>query len=332
MIRKLMIAALALATAVFAPGALAQDIAGSADHPMVSRYPGQVIGWYRVENFMPYKVPAGPVEGYRTIPKFEQAEGRVTRIFYKLENAGKTHTEVWRNYSDALKAAGFTIIVEGVFAESSVSGAVGGRGWQDTVYRDNPWGDTRGEINALSQGKSGQKGSGAVVAKKVRADGTAYVVINVEQHDTNYVAALVDIIEVEAVQSGLITVTADAIGKGLADQGRVVLDGILFDFDKATLQPQSKAALDAIAQYLKANPARNFYVVGHTDSQGTFAYNTKLSSDRARAVVDALVKDYAIASPRLEPHGVGPLNPVSSNGSDAGRERNRRVELVEKPS
>ena len=106
----------------------------------------------------------------------------------------------------------------------------------------------------------------------------------------------------------------------------------LFDFDKATLQPQSKAALDAIAQYLKANPVRIFYVVGHTDSRGTFAYNTKLSSDRAHAVVDELVKGYGIASTRLEPHGVGPLNPVSSNGSDAGRERNRRVELVEKPS
>lgn len=137
-------------------------------------------------------------------------------------------------------------------------------------------------MNALAQGKSGQKGSGAAVAKKVRAKGTAYVVINVEQHDPNYIATLVDIIAVEAVKSGLITVTADAIGKGLADQGQVVLDAILFDFDKATRQPQSKAALDAIVQYLKANPSRNFHVVGHTDSHGTFAYNTKLSSDRAR--------------------------------------------------
>ena len=78
MIRKLMIAAIVFAVTL-APCALAQDIAGSADHPMVSRYPGQVIGWHRIENFMPYKVPTGPVEGYRTIPKFEQAEGRVTR-------------------------------------------------------------------------------------------------------------------------------------------------------------------------------------------------------------------------------------------------------------
>jgi outer membrane protein OmpA-like peptidoglycan-associated protein len=109
-----------------------------------------------------------------------------------------------------------------------------------------------------------------------------------------------------------------------------VLDGIVFDFDKATLKPESKAALDAIADYLNANPNDNFYVVGHTDSKGTYAYNSKLSSDRARAVADALKKEYGIASARLDPYGVGPLAPVFSNVSDGARERNRRVELVEK--
>lgn len=323
-------AALAAAAAMLAAPALAQDVAGSKDHPIVSRYPGQVIAWTRTENFMPYRVPAGPVEGYRSIPRHEQTQGRVTRNFYKLENAARTHTEVWKNYSDALKAAGFTILAEGIFPESSVTGAVGGRGWQDTVFRDNPWGDTSAEVNTLSHGQADQKGTGSVVAKKVRAEGTAYVVINVEQHSAKYIGALVDVIEVGAAQTGLITVTADAIGKGITETGRVVLDGVFFDYDKATIQPQSKAAFDNIAQYLKANPTRTFYVVGHTDSRGTFAYNAKLSDDRAKAVVDKLIKDYQIASARLEPHGVGPLNPVFSNGSDAGREKNRRVELVER--
>ncbi|MCB0297331.1 MAG: OmpA family protein, partial [Calditrichaeota bacterium] len=116
----------------------------------------------------------------------------------------------------------------------------------------------------------------------------------------------------------------------IAESGRVVLDGILFDYDKATLQAASKAALEQIAAYLKANAQQNFYVVGHTDAKGTFAYNQNLSAARARAVVEALVKDYGIAPARLEPHGVGPLVPVFSNASDAGRERNRRVELVER--
>ena len=62
----------------------------------------------------------------------------------------------------------------------------------------------------------------------------------------------------------------------------------------------------------------------------TFAYNRKLSADRAMAVADALKRDFGIASERLEPHGVGPLVPVFANSTDAGREKNRRVELVQK--
>ena len=90
------------------------------------------------------------------------------------------------------------------------------------------------------------------------------------------------------------------------------------------------AALDAIATYLKAQPDKKFYVVGHTDSKGTFAYNRKLAADRAHTVAATLKQDYGIDSDRLEPHGVGPLVPVFSNQSDAGREKNRRVELVER--
>jgi hypothetical protein len=94
-------------------------------------------------------------------------------------------------------------------------------------------------------------------------------------------------------------VDAEAIGADIEEYGRVVLDGIVFEFDKAKLKPESKAALDAIAAYLTAHPDKAFYVVGHTDSKGTYAYNSKLSDDRARAVADALKQDYGIASDRL---------------------------------
>ena len=141
---------------------------------------------------------------------------------------------------------------------------------------------------------------------------------------------MIDIVEVEAAETGLVVIDAEAMGSDIDENGRVVLDGIVFDFDKATLKPESKAALEAIVEYLNANPDKSFYVVGHTDSKGTFAYNSKLSSDRARAVADVLKKQYDIKSDRLEPHGVGPLVPVFSNSSDSGRDKNRRVELVEK--
>lgn len=314
----------------FSQPAAAADDPGTKDHPMVSRYPGQEIRWYAVENFMPYKVPAGPVTGYRVIDDWIDTQGRVTRIFYAYEGNDRTHEEIWKNYSDALKAANFRIIGEGSPRTRAGANEVGGRKWQSVVLMTNPWKESDPDVNTLVAGTSSQGGSAAIVASKERAAGTAYVVINIEQHSADFVGALVDIVEVEAAETGLIVVDAEAIGQDIVEYGRVVLDGIVFDFDKATLKPESKSALDGIAEYLATFPDKNFYVVGHTDSKGTFAYNQGLSADRARAVSDSLKKDYGIAGNRLQPHGVGPLSPVFSNDSDSGREQNRRVELVER--
>jgi len=96
------------------------------------------------------------------------------------------------------------------------------------------------------------------------------------------------------------------------------------------LTAQSKPALDGIAKFLAARPDSSFYVVGHTDSTGGFDYNAKLSKDRAAAVVETLVAVYAVARERIEPYGVGPLDPVFTNSSEGGNEKNRRVELVER--
>ena len=307
---------------------VAQDIDGVVEHPMIQRYPGQVIAWQHIENYQPYKVAVGPVTGYRAIADWIDTEGRVTRTFYKLESEDRSYSEVYKNYLDALKAEGFEILGEG-FSADRRGNAIGSRQWMEVTFRANP-ATKPGAVGTMFSGTSSSGGAGAIVATKERAAGTAYVVIYVEQHSKSYVGALIDIVEVEAAETGLVVVDAEAMGSDIDEYGRVVLDGIVFDFDKATLKPESRAALDAIAEYLDANPQKHFYVVGHTDSKGTFAYNSKLSADRARAVADALTQNYGVAADRLEPHGVGPLTPVFSNGSDSGRDKNRRVELVEK--
>lgn len=319
------IAALALAFAASAAGA--GDIDGVVEHPMIERYPGQVIAWQHIENYQPYKVATGPVTGYRAISDWIETEGRVTRTFYRYEGEDRSFEEIYRNYLDALVAEDFRIIGQGMSADRK-GVEIGSRQWMEVTFRENP--TTRpGEVGTLFAGTSSSGGAGAIVASRERAAGTAYVVVYVEQHARDYVGTLIDIVEVQAAETGLVVVDAEAMGSDIDEYGRVVLDGIVFEFDKATLKSESTAALEAIATYLRANPDKRFYVVGHTDARGTFAYNRKLSSDRALAVADALKQDYGIASARLEPHGVGPLAPVFSNGSDAGREKNRRVELVE---
>ena len=127
-------------------------------------------------------------------------------------------------------------------------------------------------------------------------------------------------------------VVADAAAL-LADldrTGHAVLHGIFFDTDKAVVKPESEAALTEIAKLLKSNPGVTAFVVGHTDMSGALEHNLDLSNRRAAAVIDALVSDYGVSGERLTPQGIGPLAPVASNDTDAGRALNRRVELVKR--
>ncbi|MEO0983595.1 MAG: OmpA family protein [Pseudomonadota bacterium] len=326
--RWMILPGFALCAALILGAAAADDVEGVEEHPMIDRYPGQEIRWQTIENYMPYEIAVGPVTGYRKIDDWIETQGRVTRTFYALEGEDRTYSEVYLNYLEALKEQEFEILAEGVSPDRKGRDP-GTTNWIGVVYAANPITE-QGEQNLLFAGTSSSGGAGSIVARKERAAGTAYVVLTVEQHSATYIGALIDIIEVEAAETGLVTVDAEAIGSDMAEYGRVVLDGIVFDFDSATLLPASDHALANIAEYLNAHPDKAFYVVGHTDSVGTFSYNYGLSGDRARAVADALKERHAIAGERLEPYGVGPLVPVFSNESEAGRDQNRRVELVER--
>jgi OOP family OmpA-OmpF porin len=123
---------------------------------------------------------------------------------------------------------------------------------------------------------------------------------------------------------------AESMKKDIALSGHVTVHGIHFDFNKASLKPESKPALDEVAKLLKITPGLKLFVVGHTDNKGSLKYNLDLSRKRAHAVVKKLVQEYAVSKTRLDPHGAGPLCPVLSNRDEAGRSKNRRVELVEK--
>ena len=158
--------------------------------------------------------------------------------------------------------------------------------------------------------------------------------IQTEENDI-YVALMVgkrrhqiDIIEVKPMEAGLVTVNAEALAEDIDRTGHVSVYGIYFDFNKADLKPESKPALDEIAKLLKIRPDLKIFVVGHTDNVGKLNYNMGLSRNRANAVVKALVQDYGVDATRLDAHGVGPLAPMAANSTDAGRGKNRRVELV----
>ena len=135
------------------------------------------------------------------------------------------------------------------------------------------------------------------------------------------------IIKIAPVQQSVV-VTADQIAKSVFEDGKVVFYGLYFDIDKATLKKESAPTLKEMATWLKANAATKVYIVGHTDMQGSKEHNIGLSKARGEAVVDELVGTFGIARSRLTPEGIGPLVPVATNYKDAGRAKNRRVEMV----
>jgi outer membrane protein OmpA-like peptidoglycan-associated protein len=108
---------------------------------------------------------------------------------------------------------------------------------------------------------------------------------------------------------------------------KLVLEGVNFDFDKATLRQEDMGSLDKDVETLKAWGDVDIEVAGHTDSMGSDAYNMKLSKQRAEAVRNFLISR-GVAADRLTAKGYGESQPVADNATEEGRFKNRRVELA----
>lgn len=138
--------------------------------------------------------------------------------------------------------------------------------------------------------------------------------------------------EKELRSERIIRVAAGASMKSAVEQSlntlkRYDVYGLHFDFDRATLRPESAALIKDIATTLKNNPVWTLQINGHTDSIGDTAYNQKLSAERAASVAAALVQQ-GIAGSRMQTSGGGESKPKGDNATLQGRALNRRVELV----
>ncbi|MFZ5471159.1 MAG: OmpA family protein [Myxococcota bacterium] len=104
---------------------------------------------------------------------------------------------------------------------------------------------------------------------------------------------------------------------------------VLFDFDRDTLRPEAKDELDRVSKTIAEYPGAKVVVEGHTDGKGEAAYNQKLSERRAAAVREKLV---ATGIANVSARGFGASRPVAKNDTEAGREKNRRVEVLVLPA
>lgn len=116
--------------------------------------------------------------------------------------------------------------------------------------------------------------------------------------------------------------------KALEADGRVTAEGILFDTNSDRLRPESDAVLGQIGEMLTKHADLRLAIEGHTDNVGAAAANAALSEKRAAAVKAYLVSKHGVDAARLEAKGFGATKPVAPNTDEAGRQKNRRVELV----
>ena len=107
----------------------------------------------------------------------------------------------------------------------------------------------------------------------------------------------------------------------------MTMQNILFAFNSAELQPVGETVVSRIANYLNDYPNRNILIEGFTDNIGSEEYNLKLSRERGDSVKRSLIR-YGVSPHRISIVGLGEAFPVASNSTEAGRQQNRRVEIV----
>lgn len=292
---------------------------GASDHPLVSRYAGAVLQDVAQENFAAVKVPTAA----QPPDKAPAVEGRVNAYFY-IAPKERSALEVFRNYQAALARSGFTTLYSCEMSACDKAGikerfageVVSPRKWQAKGI--DPAGSIDRDVRFIS-------------AKLSRAGQDSYVLLYVAEPNSIWGAPAVVqlVVEPAPMEGGKVLVNTDALQKALGAEGKIALYGIYFDTGKAALRPESRPQLAEMAKLLKAQPALKVHIVGHTDNQGSIATNLTLSQQRADAVVTALVQEHQVDAKRLSARGLASFAPVASNAVEAGRAKNRRVELVE---
>ena len=328
-----------LATGFFCSPLAAADAKGAKDHPALKRIEGSEIIWSKVSKFDEFIASLEAVDWDSDTQKFkatrqEKVEGALTTLYYKLP--GETSTlEAVRQYEKDLKPAGF----ETLFTAENDKLDDGHNHFFDQTYptgKDIPEFGTLQRFNHDEHRYMALKGTG-------KAGNTVYVtlyafVINDLSGMDDFVAehkvvkgqtiVRVDVLETKAMDGRMALVKASEIPRSIEKTGRIAIYGVLFDTDKADLKAESAESLAEMAKAIKESTGRKFLIVGHTDKVGDFAHNQALSAKRAAAVTAALTGKHGIPAASVIPVGVGMAAPVAANTDDAGRAKNRRVEIV----
>ena len=274
--------------------------------------------------FDSYDMPVGAWE--KTGLPVQSLEGQVSRRAWRLNAPGATLTAVLSPLRDQLQEAGWQILFE---CESRACGGFDFR--FNTEVLAEP--DMHIDLNQF-RFLSAQRGEEAVSLLVSRSGDTAFVqqVAVGREALTPLRLSGSAAPELSGVTPAPQPLPEGDGGARLAAGLPLVMEDLIFESGSAKLREGDYASLQLLADWLGAEERRRLILVGHTDLSGSLQANITLSKRRAEAVREALISRYKIAPSRLEAEGAGPLAPRSENQSEAGRQKNRRVEAIPAPT
>ena len=294
------------------PGALAAQ---------VLTLPGNAV--LETEETVPldsYALPTGPWGGERVPTR--RIEGAMTRQVWRVPAEGLASLQLLRPLRDQLRAAGYDVIFD---CDTDACGGFDFRFGTDVAPPPAMQVDLS-DFRFLSATRTDDTGERAV-GLLVSATPQAGFVQVIRVVPTGAQAPALTAADAAPARAPAPQPTGDLV-QTLTDTGHAVLAGVTFASGSVTLEDGGGPALQALADYMAANPDLLVSIVGHTDSEGGLDGNIAISRRRAAAVVERLVADHGVARGRLTAAGMGYLAPIASNLDPAGRAANRRVEAV----
>lgn len=286
------------------------------DHPLIGHLDGAELWDQNINNIQEYTVITGPIKD-DNLTSSTKLIGKAHMTAYQYRGDNNAFGIIY-NYTELLEENGFEILYSCKGGEcggniskhylplnkfESADNSLGPAFWDPGYFR-----------NYLS-------------AKKQEKDKTVYVCIFIAQGWWSFPVYRVDVVESKPKKTKMLT--TENITKSIIDNGSISIYGIQFDPGKSLIKPESSETIKIIADYIKANLDKKFYIVGHTDNTGDFSANKTLSEERAKSVVNELTTKYDVRAEQISAHGISSLAPVASNSTDTGKSKNRRVEIVE---
>jgi len=305
--RQFLVVVVMFAVFVCGSSARAADAEGCKDHPLFGRMANFEIFRCETMDFDAVGFPKPELKEWNNPEDYTDVEGKVYAVGYTLKEgaAGVSDLQVIRNFQNAVQKSGGTIL--GDYAQSGA------------VFPAFPPTATK-YFEATSY--SGAGFNRYLTMTLTKGESEFWVYLCSEEGHRSYALLIVE------KQSMKQEISVNELEKQLNKDGFLTFY-IKFDTGKSDIKPESQGSVDQIASLLKSMPDLKVSIEGHTDNVGTPESNKKLSEERAKSVMTAVVAK-GIGADRMVAVGQGQDKPVADNRKEEGRALNRRVEVVKK--